>query len=136
MHAAPFIPFIKPALDALKASLGAARRRLGKRKYEGLLSAAVQELLQQDPDVSVAEAQLAAVRATGVEPDASLLRAEHMLKSVRRDRARRSMAGAARARWAARKVPAKKKRVPPKKRRKPSRKRAARKRSPRAKRKA
>ena len=59
MHAPPFIPFIKPALDALKASLGAARKRLGKRKYDRLLSAAAQELLRQDPDVSVAEAQLA-----------------------------------------------------------------------------
>ena len=41
---------------------GKFRRRAkasSKRKYERLLLAAVQELLQQDPDVSVAEAQLA-----------------------------------------------------------------------------
>jgi hypothetical protein len=136
MHAAPFIPFIKPALDALKASLAAARKQLGKRKYERLLSATVQELLQQDPDISVAEAQLAAIHATGVQPDATLLRAERMLKSVRHDRARRSMATAARARWAARKRPARKKHTPSKRRKTPPRKPTARKRSGRSSRKA
>jgi hypothetical protein len=121
MHATPFIPFIKPTLDALKASLGAARKRLGKRKYERLLSAAVQELLRQDPDITAAEAHLAAVRATGVEPDASLLRAEQMLKSVRRDRARRTFVAVSRTRRAARKVPVKKKPF----RKKPRHRRAA-----------
>lgn len=132
MHAAPLIPFIKPALEALKATLAAARKQLGKRKYERLLSATVQELLQQDPDISVAEAQLAAIHATGVQPDAALLRAERMLKSVRHDGARRSMTAATRARWSARKVPAKKKHAAPKGKKAPRSRTAARKRSPRS----
>jgi|SRR5205807_7495429 len=135
MHVAPLIPFIKPTLDALKAALGATRRKLGKRKYEQVLSAAIKELLQQHPDISAAEAQLTAIRATGAEPDASLLRAEEMLRNVRGHARRRAMtaatkaklAGAARARWARRRSAAKKTKP---------RKASGRKRSSQAKRKA
>ena len=128
MHVAPLIPFIKPTLDALKAALGATRRKLGKRKYEQVLSAAIKELLQQHPDITSAEAQLAALRATGVQPDASLLRAEEMLKSARGYR-RRDMSAAPRARWARRRAGAKRAK-------KKSAKSAGRKRPARAKRKA
>ncbi|SRR6266498_5187016 len=135
MHAAPLIPFIKPAVDALKACLGAARKRLGKRKYEHLLSAAITELLKEHPDITAAQAQLAAVRATGVDPDASLLRAEEMLHSARRYRARalttadrKKLSQAMRARWAARRRATLK--------RKPRKKSSGGKRASRTKRKA
>jgi hypothetical protein len=135
MHAAPLIPFIRPAIDALKASLSAARKRLGKCKYEHLLSAAITELLKEHPDITAAEAQLAAVRATGVDPDASLLRAEAMLHSARRYCARtlpatgrKKLSQAMRARWAARR------RAAPK--RKPRKKSSGRKRAAPRKRKA
>jgi hypothetical protein len=128
MHAAPFIPFIKPTLDALKRGLAIARGSINRRKYEQLVSATITELLKEYPDLTAAEAQLAAIRATGVEPDTSLFRAQEMLTSARHHR-RRSMRASARARWAkARKVPAKRKKKP--------QKRVTRKRSLRAKRKA
>ena len=72
-------PLLKPTLDALKAGLRVFRRKHGKRKYEEALSVAIKELLQQHPDISAAEAQLAAARATGIEPDLSFRRGEQML---------------------------------------------------------
>lgn len=121
-------PLLKPTLDALKAGLRAVRRKQGKRKYEEALSAAIKELLQQHPDINAAEAQLAAARATGVEPDSSLLRGEQMLHSAR-THGRHGMAAATRARRAARR------RGGAKAKRKPA-KAASRKRPARAKRKA
>jgi len=72
MHTAPLIPFIKPALDILKSGLATAGKKLGKRKYDQLVSTIITELLKEHPDLTVAEAQLAAIRATGVTPDTHL----------------------------------------------------------------
>lgn len=77
-------PTIKPSIDALKSILGAARRKWGKRKYEKLLSATISELLKQHPDLTAAEANLAAAEATGTAPDVGLLRAKSMYGSARR----------------------------------------------------
>lgn len=75
-------PLIKPAVDLLKKGLGAARRKLSKRKYEQLLSATITELLKEHPDLTAAEAQLAAAAATGADPDMHMLRAQGMLTSA------------------------------------------------------
>ena len=72
MHAAALIRFIKPALDILKSGLATAGKKLGKRKYDQLVSTIITELLKEHPDLTVAEAQLAAIRATGVTPDTYL----------------------------------------------------------------
>ena len=76
-------PFIKVAIHLVKDVLSAARQKLSKRKYEQLLSATITELLKEHPDLSAAEAQLAAAQATGAEPDMRMLRAQSMLTSVR-----------------------------------------------------
>lgn len=77
-------PTIKPSIDALKTILGAARRKWGKRKYEKLLSATISELLKEHPDLTAAEANLAAAEATGTTPDVNLLRARSMYGSAHR----------------------------------------------------
>src|SRR5947208_13402471 len=128
-------PLIKPGFDLLKTGLGAARRRLSKRKYEQVVSGVIAELLKEHPDLDSAEAQLAAIQATGATPDTHFVRATSMLKSAQGHARRRAMSAAtpaklsaaARARWAKRRVPEKK--------RKPA-KAAGRKRSSRTKRKA
>src|SRR5436190_6712206 len=77
-------PTIKPSIDALKSILGAARRKWGKRKYEKLLATTFSELLREHPDLTAAEANLAAAEAAGATPDANLLRAKSMYDSARR----------------------------------------------------
>ena len=73
-------PTIKPSIDALKSILGAARRKWGKRKYEKLLAATISELLKEHPDLTAAEANLAAAEAAGATPDVNLLRAKSMYR--------------------------------------------------------
>ena len=77
-------PTIKPSIDAVKSILGAARRKWGKRKYEKLLAATISELLKEHPDLTAAQANLAAAEATGAAPDVNLLRAKSMYGSVHR----------------------------------------------------
>jgi outer membrane protein TolC len=77
-------PSIKPSIDALKSILGAARRKWGKRKYEKLLATTISELLKEHPDLTVAQANLAAAEAAGAIPDVNLLRAKSMYASARR----------------------------------------------------
>jgi hypothetical protein len=63
-------------------ALAHARRRLGKKKYEQLLSATIAELLKEHPDIDAAKARLAALEATGVAPGPGLIRARSILKAV------------------------------------------------------
>jgi hypothetical protein len=77
------IPFLKPAIEIVKASLRAARRRWGKRKYDQLVSAVIVELLKENPDLDLAEAKLRAINATDAQPDMNLLRAQRMLFSTK-----------------------------------------------------
>src|SRR5437667_11157259 len=77
-------PTIKPSIDALKSILGAARRKWGKRKYEKLLATTFSELLKEHPDLTAAEANLAAAEAAGATPDVNLLRAKSMYGSALR----------------------------------------------------
>ena len=77
-------PTIKPSIDALKSILGAARRKWGKRKYEKLLATTFSELLKEHPDLTAAEANLAAAEAAGATPDVNLLRAKSMYASAQR----------------------------------------------------
>jgi len=77
-------PTIKPSIDALKSILGAARRKWGKRKYEKLLATTFSELLKEHPDLTAAEANLAAAEAVGATPDVNLLRAKSMYGSALR----------------------------------------------------
>ena len=77
-------PSIKPSIDAVKSILGAARRKWGKRKYEKLLATTISELLKEHPDLTAAEANLAAAEAAGATPDVNLFRAKSMYGSARR----------------------------------------------------
>src|SRR5438309_6991783 len=80
----PITPFlINPAIEILKRILAGARKRFGKRKANQLVSAVISELLKESPDFTAAEARLAAAKATGVEPDMNVLRAESMLDAAR-----------------------------------------------------
>ena len=50
--AADFVtPLIKAGVDLLTHSLAYARRMLGKRKYERLLSTTIAELLKEHPEL-------------------------------------------------------------------------------------
>src|SRR5882724_7717511 len=75
-------PTIKPSIDVLKSILGAARRKWGKRKYEKLLATTFSELLKENPDLTAAEANLAAAEAVGATPDVNLFRAKSMYGSA------------------------------------------------------
>jgi hypothetical protein len=75
-------PLIKASVDLLTQALAHARRRLGKKKYERLLSTAIAELLKEHPNIDEAKARLAAIEATGVAPSPDLLRAKSLLKAV------------------------------------------------------
>ena len=75
-------PLIKAAVDLLTHALAHARRRLGRKEYERLLSTAIAELLKEHPNINEAKARLAALEATGVAPSPDLLRARSMLKAV------------------------------------------------------
>jgi hypothetical protein len=72
------------AISLLKNGLGAARKKLSKRKCEQLLSAAITELLKEHPDLTAAQARLTAAEATGADPDMQMLRARSMLSSAER----------------------------------------------------
>src|SRR5687767_320535 len=75
-------PLIKVTVDLLTHALAHARRRLGKKKYEQLLSTAIAELLKEHPDIDEAKARIAVIEATGVAPSPDLLRVKTMLKAV------------------------------------------------------
>jgi hypothetical protein len=75
-------PLIKASVELLTHALAHARRRLGKKKYERLLSTAIAELLKEHPNIDEARARLAAIEATGVAPSPDLLRAKSMLRAV------------------------------------------------------
>ena len=90
MAADVIAPLIKAGIELLTQALTHARRKLGRRKYEQLLSTTIAELLKEHPDIDEAKARLAALEATGVLPSPDLLRVKSMLKAVkahtRRDR--------------------------------------------------
>src|ERR1051325_10931440 len=75
-------PLIKAGVELLTHTLAHARRTLGKKKYNQLLSTAIAELLKEHPDINDAKARIAALEATGVAPSPDLLRAKSMLKAV------------------------------------------------------
>src|SRR6266542_6713935 len=77
-------PTIKPFDCCFNSILGAAWRRWGKRKYEKLLATTFSELLKEHPDLTAAEANLAAAEAVGATPDVNLLRAKSMYGSALR----------------------------------------------------
>ena len=76
-------PLIKAGVDLLTHALAYARRMLGKKKYEQLLSTTIAELLKEHPDIDEAKARFAALEATGVTPSPDLLRVKSMLKAVK-----------------------------------------------------
>jgi hypothetical protein len=92
----PFDPVsasVKPSLDLLKAGIGFIRRQFGKRKADEITSSVIAELLKESPDVTAAEAQLAAIAATGVKPTIEFHRAKQMLGAVRRTKFRAAKKG-------------------------------------------
>jgi hypothetical protein len=88
---------VKPAVDGLKAVIRTIRRQHGDRKAKQITSSVIAELLKESPDVTAAEARLAAVEATGVQPTVEFHQAKQMLGAVRRRKA-----STVKARWAAR----------------------------------
>lgn len=107
----PITPFIKPTTSVLKGIIAAFRKKFGKRKANKLVSAVIVELLKENPDLTAAQAHLIAARATGVDPDMDLLRAESMFHAVRGHKRRMSAAARGRVvRFKAAKKRAKKKR--------------------------
>lgn len=82
MSADIITPLVKAGVDLLVQSLGYARRRLGRKKYEKLLSTTIAELLKEHPDIDQAKARLAAIEATGVTPSPDLFRIKSMLQAV------------------------------------------------------
>ena len=83
MAADVITPLIKAGVDVLTHALAYARRMLGKKKYEQLLSTTIAELLKEHPDIDEAKARLAALEATGVTPSPGLLRVKSMFKAVK-----------------------------------------------------
>ena len=77
-------PTIKPSIDALTAFSVLHGVSGGKRKYEKLLATTFSELLKEHPDLTAAEANLAAAEAAGATPDVNLLRAKSMYGSALR----------------------------------------------------
>jgi hypothetical protein len=86
-------PLIRAAVDLLTHTLAHTRRRLGRKKYEQLLSTVIAELLQEHPDIDKAKARLGAIEATGVAPSRDLLRTKSMLKAVEAHSSRRKKTG-------------------------------------------
>jgi hypothetical protein len=92
--AADFItPLIRAGVEMLTHALAYARRLLGKKKYQQLLSTTIAELLKEHPDIDQAKARLAAIEATGVAPSPDLLRAKSILKAVETHSKRERKAG-------------------------------------------
>ena|ERR1051326_2797088 len=85
MSADIITPLVKAGVDLLVQSLAYARRRLGRKKYEKLLSTTIAELLKEHPDINQAKARLAAIEATGVPPSPDLFRIKSMLKAIEAD---------------------------------------------------
>ena len=56
---------------------------VGKRRTKQYISTAIQELLKIDPDMTTADAALAAAEATGEKPTPALFRAKKMATKVR-----------------------------------------------------
>ena len=106
------LALIKSGIDLVKRGLRMVRKKRRKHKYSECVSTVITELLKENPDLTLAEAQLAAAQATGVEPDMDLLRAQSMLRTVRRYKT--TLVGAAKARWA--KVKTTKKKAKPQRR--------------------
>jgi hypothetical protein len=79
----PVSALLKPGLDLVKAGLSAIRKQLGKRKADQMASAVIAELLKELPDITAAEAQLAAIEATGAKPTPDIHRAKNMYAAVR-----------------------------------------------------
>jgi hypothetical protein len=94
----PVSALLKPGLELVKTGLSAIRRQRGKHKADQMASAVIAELLKESPDITAAEAQLAAIEATGATPTPDIHRAKNMYKAVR------SYSPATKARWAARRV--------------------------------
>jgi hypothetical protein len=91
----PVSALLKPGLDLVKSGLSAIRKQFGKRKADQMASAVIAELLKESPDITAAEAQLAAIEATGAIPTPNIYRAKNMYTAVR------SYKPATKARWAA-----------------------------------
>jgi hypothetical protein len=75
-------PLIKAGVELLTHALAHARRKMGKRKYERLLSATIAELLKEHPDIDEARARVAALESARAAPSPDLLRLKALLKSV------------------------------------------------------
>jgi hypothetical protein len=75
---------IDAAKGGLKGTLRALKAKFSGRKYRILLSTALRELLKEHPDVSLAEANILAAEATGIQPSPELVRTKEILGEVKR----------------------------------------------------
>ena len=97
------VALIKSGIDLIKSGLATLRKKGRKHKYSQCVSTVITEVLKENPDFTLAEAQLAAARATGIDPDMDLLRAQSMLRMARNYKPARKKT-AMKAKWAGSKV--------------------------------
>lgn len=74
---------LKNALDVLKKGLAALGDRESERRRKEFIATAIAELLKLHPDLTAAEAKIAAAKVAGAPPSPELLRAQAMLRSAR-----------------------------------------------------
>jgi hypothetical protein len=76
--------------SSLKGALNLLKAKTSKTKYKLFLSTALRELLNDNPDISLAEANILAAEATGVQPSAELIRTKDILNKVKRHTAKKA----------------------------------------------
>jgi hypothetical protein len=101
----------KFGIETVKGSFRVIRGSVSESRYRELVSAAVAELLQLDPDINAAEANILAVEALGRPPSRELLNAKEppgKVKSSREKPKRKLATKAARKKGVKKKATAKK----------------------------
>jgi hypothetical protein len=79
---------LKETLLALHAKN--AKERRSEKQYRLLLSITLRELLKENPDLSLAEANIHAAEAMGVPPSPILVRIKDILRRIKRREARQA----------------------------------------------
>ncbi len=91
------VPLIKFGLDGIIKALTSLKKKGQDHKQKAALSTVVSELLKIDPDITTAEAQIAAMEAVGTKPSPEMLRAKQMLAAAKVHHGRKAKKAAKRA---------------------------------------
>lgn len=70
-------------LPALKVAYKKLQKYLTRKEQKKLLSSAISELLKLDPDIDVAEADIMAAKALGLEHSSTYYKSKRMLEDVK-----------------------------------------------------